>query len=129
MSKRSSRMAIVLLMAISLFTHAVLRDASARVQVDARLVKRIRHELATLPYYGVFDWLQFEVRPDNTVVLRGQVVRPSTKSEAEARVKNIDGVSRVTNEIQVLPPSPQDDRLRVALYRALYNFDSPLFRY
>src|SRR5712664_3109443 len=131
MRKRSSRMAMVLLMAVSLFTPAVLRDASAKsaAQVDARLVKRIRHELATLTYYGVFDWLEFEVRPDNTVVLRGQVVRPSTKSDAEARVKDIDGVSKVVNEIQVLPLSPQDDRLRVTLYRTIYSWDSPLFRY
>jgi len=130
MRKRSLRMAI-LLMAISLFAPAVMREASAKsaAQVDARLVKRIRHELATLPYYGVFDWLEFEVRPDNTVVLRGQVVRPSTKSDAEARVKDIDGVKGVINEIQVLPVSPQDDRLRIALYRTLYNWDSPLFRY
>jgi hyperosmotically inducible protein len=121
----------VMLMVISLFAPAVMREGSAKsaVQVDARLVKRIRHELATLPYYGVFDWLQFEVRPDNTVVLRGQVVRPTTKSDAEARVKDIDGVKGVINEIQVLPLSPQDDRLRTALYRTIYNWNSPLFRY
>ena len=124
-------MAIIMMMAVSLITPAFLREASAKsaAQVDARLVKRIRHELVTLPYYGVFDWLAFEVKPDNTVVLRGQVVRPSTKSDAEARVKDIDGVRGVNNEIQALPPSPQDDRLRVALYRTLYNWDSPLFRY
>ena len=130
MRKRSLRIAM-LLMAISLFTPAIMREASAKTaaQVDARLVKRIRHELATLPYYGVYDWLEFEVRPDNTVILRGQVVRPTTKSDAEARVKDIDGVKGVINEIQVLPLSPQDDRLRLALYRTLYNWDSPLFRY
>jgi hyperosmotically inducible periplasmic protein len=130
MRTRSLRMA-VMLMAISLFAPAVMREVSAKsaAQVDARLVKRIRHELATLPYYGVFDWLQFEVRPDNTVVLRGQVVRPTTKSDAEARVKDIDGVKGVINEIQVLPLSPQDDRLRIALYRTIYNWNSPLFRY
>jgi len=93
------------------------------------LVKQVRHELATLPYYGVFDWLEFETRPDGTVVLRGYVTRPTTKSEAEARVKEIDGVANVVNEIQVLPVSPEDDRLRVALYRQIYNWDSPLFRY
>jgi hyperosmotically inducible protein len=121
----------MLLMAISLFTPAIMREASAKTaaQVDARLVKRIRHELATLPYYGVYDWLEFEVRPDNTVILRGQVVRPTTKSDAAARVKDIDGVKGVINEIQVLPLSPQDDRLRLALYRALYDWNSPLFRY
>ena len=98
-------------------------------QVNARVIKQVRHELVTLPYYGVFDWLEFEARPDGTVVLRGQVVRPTTKSDAEARVKEIDGVSRVMNEIQVLPLSNQDDRLRVALYRTIYGSNSPLFRY
>jgi len=98
-------------------------------QVSARLVRQVRHELVTLPYYGVFDWLQFEVRPDNTVVLLGQVTRPSTRSDAAARVKEIDGVRNVVNQIQVLPVSTQDDRLRVALYRTIYGWDSPLFRY
>jgi len=61
--------------------------------------------------------------------LRGYVTRPTTKSDAEARVKDIEGVKGVINEIQVLPVSPTDDRLRIALYRQLYNWDSPLFRY
>ena len=91
--------------------------------------EEVRHELRMLPYYGVFDWLEFVVQPDNTVVLRGQVVRPTTKSDAEARVSKIDGVSKVINEIEVLPASPQDDRLRRALYRELYGWNSPLFRY
>jgi len=100
-------------------------------QADARahVIQEIRHELATLPYYGVFDWLEFELKPDNTVVLRGQVVRPTTKSDAEARVRKVPGVSKAINEIEVLPPSPEDDRLRLELYRAIYGSDSPLFRY
>ena len=89
--------------------------------------REVRHELATLPWYGVFDWLEYQVQPDGTVILSGQVVRPTTKSDAEARVKQIEGVTRVINEIEVLPLSPQDDRLRIALYRAIYNWDSPLF--
>jgi BON domain len=98
-------------------------------QTPARLVREVRHELATLPYYGVFDWLEFEVQPNNTVVLRGQVVRPTTRSDAEASVKDVDSVSRVINQIEVLPASPADDRLRVALYGAIYGSNSPLFRY
>ena len=97
-------------------------------QVD-RLVREVRHELLMLPYYDVFDWLEGEVRPDGTVVLRGEVVRPATKKEAEERVKKIEGVTQVVNEIDVLPPSPMDDKIRVAVYRALFNWDSPLFRY
>jgi hyperosmotically inducible protein len=82
-----------------------------------------------LPYYDVFDWLEGQVRPDGTVVLRGAVTRPATKKEAEERVKKIEGVTQVVNEIDVLPPSPMDDKIRVAVYRALFNGDSPLFRY
>jgi hyperosmotically inducible periplasmic protein len=101
---------------------------NAVAQTNPRMVRQIRNELVTLPYYGVFDWLTYEVN-DGTVVLRGQVVRPSTKSDAEGRVKDIDGVRNVVNQIEVLPNSPSDDRLRLALYRTIYGFNSPLFRY
>jgi hyperosmotically inducible protein len=129
--------ALVILLTISIFASAMTGNsfgasspkAEPQGALSARVIRQVRHELVTLPYYGVFDWLQFEVRPDNTVVLRGQVVRPSTKSDAEGRVKDVDGVSKVVNEIEVLPLSPQDDRLRRALYRKLYGNDSPLFRY
>lgn len=108
-----------------------MKSPAPRATATARSIefikREVRHELATLPWYGVFDWLEYEVQPDGTVILRGQVVRPTTKSDAEARVKQIEGVSRVINEIEVLPLSPQDDRLRIALYRAIYNWDSPLF--
>jgi hyperosmotically inducible protein len=120
----------MMLTMISVFAPAVVRDVSAKPpQANANIVREVRHELRMLPYYGVFDWLQYEVQPDNTVVLRGQVVRPTTKSDAESRVKRIDGVSRVINEIDVLPLSPNDDRLRLALYRAIYGQNSPLFHY
>ena len=109
---------------------AILVTAPEAVgQTDPRIVREVRHELVTLPYYGVFDWLEYEVQNDGTVILRGQVVRPTTKSDAEGRVKDIEGVRRVENDIEVLPLSPQDDRLRRALYRAIYHFNSPLFRY
>ena len=121
---------IMALTAFLIFVPAFSGDwSTGNAQVIARLVKEVRHELATLPYYGVFDWLQFEVRPDNTIVLLGYVTRPSTKSDAEARVKEIDGVKSVGNQIEVLPVSPMDDRLRIALYRTIYGWNSPLFRY
>jgi len=123
----------VAILSLSICASAIVGNALAKATpqgaLSARVIRQVRHELVTLPYYGVFDWLEFEVRPDNTVVLRGEVVRPTTKSDAEARVREIDGVSKVINEIEVLPLSPQDDRLRIALYRKLYGFDSPLFRY
>ena len=97
----------------------------------AELAREVRHELLSdLPYYGVFDWIEYEVRPDRTVVLRGYVTSPpDTKSRAEAEVREIEGVRGVVNEIEVLPVSPNDDRIRRDVYRAVYDFDSPLYRY
>ena len=93
------------------------------------LKEEVRHQLVTLPYYTVFDWLQAQVKPDGTVTLMGEVTRPTTKDDAESRVKKLEAASRVVNNIEVLPLSPMDDELRVALYRAIFRFDSPLFRY
>ena len=89
----------------------------------------IRHQLATLPYYDVFDWLEAEVRPDGEVVLSGEVVRATTADDAERRVRRLEGVTRVANRIQILPLGTSDTDLRLAIYRAIYNVDSPLFRY
>lgn len=94
-----------------------------------RLARQVRNELVTLPYYDVFDWLEGEVRADGTVVLRGQVTRPTIKSDAEARVKDVEGVSQVVNEIEVLPLSPNDDRIRRALYIRIFNRNGPLYQY
>jgi hyperosmotically inducible protein len=91
------------------------------------LTKEVRHVLVMLPYYSVFDNLAYRVEGDK-VILEGQVVRPSIKSDAEAVVKGVGGVSQVVNNIEVLPPSPMDDQLRRALYRAIYGEPS-LSRY
>ena len=88
-----------------------------------RIVKEVRHELVMLPFYGVFDNLAYEVSPDGTVTLLGQVSRPTLKSDAENVVKRIEGVERVDNQIKVLPASPNDDRIRRAVYNAIYRND------
>jgi len=93
-----------------------------------RLEREVRHELVMLPYYSVFDNLAFRVDDDGTVTLMGQVIRPTLKSDAENVVKRIEGVERVNNKIEVLPPSPEDDRIRIATYRAIYG-DPALNRY
>src|ERR1051325_3637766 len=86
-----------------------------------RITREVRHELLLLPYYGVFDNLAYKVGPDGTVTLLGQVARPSLKSDAENVVKKIEGVEKVDNQIEVLPLSPNDDRVRLAVYRAIYS--------
>ncbi len=105
------------------------RKANTEDRVRAYLIKEVRHELVTLPYYSVFDWLQFEVQVDGTVTLQGQVTRPTLKSDAENVVKDIEGVTKVNNQIEVLPLSPNDDRIRRAVFQTLFNFNSPIHRY
>jgi hyperosmotically inducible periplasmic protein len=94
---------------------------------NERLIRAVRHELVMLPYYDVFDNLAYRVDGDK-VTLFGQVVRPTLKSDAERVVKKVEGVASVQNEIEVLPTSPNDDRLRQRLYRAIYS-KGPLQRY
>lgn len=93
-----------------------------------RIQKEVRHELVMLPYYGVFDNLTYSVGSDGAITLQGQVTRPTLKSSAERVVKDVEGVERVVNNIEVLPLSPNDDNLRLALYRAIYGA-SQLNRY
>ncbi len=92
-----------------------------------RIAREVRHELVMLPYYGVFDNLLYSVN-GSTVTLMGQVTRPTLKSDAENAVKHIEGVEKVNNQIQVLPLSPMDDRIRIAEYRGIYG-QPPLDRY
>jgi hyperosmotically inducible protein len=96
---------------------------------ETRLVREVRHQLVTLPYYGVFDDLSFRVDPDGTVTLMGAVTRPTLKSDAENVVKHTEGVTRVVNQIEVLPLSPEDDRIRMAEYRAIYGDPTLATRY
>jgi hyperosmotically inducible protein len=96
------------------------REALSQKGVD-RIVKEVRHELVMLPFYGVFDNLAYKVDPDGTVTLTGQVSRPTLKSDSENAVKRIEGVEKVVNNIEVLPTSINDDRIRRAVYRAIYG--------
>jgi len=73
-----------------------------------------------LPYYSVFDNLEFQVDGTN-VILSGQVVRPTLKNDAENAVKRVADIETVENKIEVLPLSPSDDRIRLATYRSIYG--------
>ena len=109
---------------------AVITNASPAGQetkANQNLIREVRHQLLLLPYYTVFDNLAFKVDGDR-VTLEGQVTNPTLKHDAEAAVKSIESISGVTNNIEVLPPSPMDDQLRRALYHAIYG-DPVLSKY
>lgn len=90
-------------------------------------IEKVRKELVTLPYYSVFDNLEYKVEGD-TVTLSGQVLNPVTRNDAARRVARIEGVDRVINNIEVLPVSGFDDSIRARAYRAVFRSGS-LYRY
>ena len=115
----------VLIVAAATLTAAANQAGSSRG--TERIVREVRHELVMLPFYGVFDNLGYRV-DGYIVTLMGQVTRPTLKSDAENVVKKIEGVEHVKNEIEVLPLSPNDNRIRRAVFRAIYS-DPAMDRY
>jgi hyperosmotically inducible protein len=124
---------LVLLCSVGLWAQAPVQStstshsAATSARAQERITREVRHELVMLPHYSLFDNLQYQVNGD-TVVLMGQVTKPVIKSEAEKQVKKIEGVEKVENRIEVLPPSPTDDRIRLEAARRIFSADG-LYRY
>ena len=116
---------LVVICATLITSSVVLAQRSSEPSEKAvqRIQKEVRHELLMLPYLDVFDNIAYKVDGYN-VTLVGQVTRPTLKSDAEHVVKGIEGVEKVDNQIEVLPPSSMDDRIRIRLYRAIYGYPS-----
>jgi len=108
-------------MMASAFSFSV-QNAMASERGTERLDKQVKHELNMLPYVNAFDYLTFTVDANNNVTLNGEVTNPVVKRDAGNVVKRIEGVERVNNQIQVLPVSFFDNRLRVRLYRTIYGY-------
>jgi osmotically-inducible protein OsmY len=85
-----------------------------------RIVKEVQKKLAGLTTYSVFDWITFGVQ-GKTIILKGYASRPILKSDAGNAVKGIPGIESVDNQIEVLPNSPNDDRIRAAVYNRIYT--------
>ncbi len=113
-----------LLLGLSLTLAGAARVTAQQLEVSS---EKVRKELVKLPYYGIFDNLEYQIKGD-TVTLYGEVVRPTTRKDAERAVQDIKGVGRVVNNIEVLPLSGFDDDLRLRLYRAIFNRGG-LYRY
>jgi len=107
-------------------TQLAMRPATQNPD-EQRIVKEVRHELVMLPYYSLFDDLEYSVN-GSTVTLLGSVTNPTLKSDAEHAVKRIEGVTQVNNQIKVLPPSPMDDQIRRQVARSISN-QGGLYRY
>jgi hyperosmotically inducible protein len=118
--KKTNKIAMAItggLLALALTASAATTSTAS---ASKPLGERVRHELVMLPFYNVFDNLSFTVN-GSEVTLYGQVTRPTLKSSAENVVRQVAGVTHVNNQIEVLPLSPNDDRLRLRLFRAIYS--------
>jgi hyperosmotically inducible protein len=116
-----------LFVALAVALGALQLPSTARAQggsgKQAGLMNEVRHRLVLLPFYSVFDNLEYRV-DGYKVTLMGQVTRPNIKSDAGKAVKGIEGVEAVDNQIQVLPLSPMDDQIRRAEFQSIYSFAS-----
>ncbi len=88
-----------------------------------RIVKEVQKRLGSLTNYSVFDWITFGFH-GKTIVLKGYASRPTLKSSAANVLKGIPGIESVDNQIEVLPNSPNDDRIRAAVYNRIYTQSS-----
>jgi hyperosmotically inducible protein len=101
--------------------------AFGKIDPSTSINRQVHHELVMLPHLDVFDNLTYRI-DGGTVTLGGQVIRPNSRKDAERAVKQIAGVQKVVNKIEVLPVSRHDDHLRLSVYRAIYG-SGPLKRY
>jgi hyperosmotically inducible protein len=128
-TNRKRHSAAVLLIAGSLLAgSAQASQTPLPTTSQADLSETVRHELALLPFYTIFDNLQYRVE-GNTVTLSGQVTRPALSRNAEAVAKQVSGVATVENEIEILPLGSFDNQIRFRVYHSLFNRNSALFRY
>jgi hyperosmotically inducible protein len=95
------------------------KNDTAKFQSDAALIKSVRHEIVMYPRYSIFDDINFQVE-NGTVRLNGVVTQPFKKSDIDKIVRNVAGTNQVQDDIRVLPLSPDDERLRLILARAIY---------
>src|SRR5271165_1140272 len=103
----------------------VASGVSAAASTNAKVLTlsdHVHHELVMLPWYGVFDHLDYQVN-GSEVILSGQVTSEHgvTKDDAARFVKSIPGVTNVVNNIEVLPPSRFDDQIRRAEFRTVFS--------
>jgi hyperosmotically inducible protein len=128
---RASALFFAVLIAIAGFTFgtAYAKPATTNSPAVSSIAGQVQHNLAMLPWYGVFDNLAYQVN-GSEVILSGKVIseHDRTKYDAESDVKRIPGVTKVVNNIEVLPPSPFDNQIRRAEYRAIFS-KSDLGRY
>ena len=91
-----------------------------KAENDRTLAERAIDQVRRSPYFTVFDEVQINVDKGG-VTLSGYVTQPIKSDDMARRVSHIDGVLEFTNRLEVLPVSPEDDRLRNVIANILYR--------
>jgi hyperosmotically inducible protein len=117
-----------LLLVVAFILGPLVGRAQQAPGAPTQIVMDVRKHLLSLPYYGVFDLLTFNVDNNDDVTLAGYVVTDSLKKDAEREVREVKGVKEVQNKIVIASALPLDDEIRHAVYHAIYG-DSSLSRY
>jgi len=101
-------------------------EVSGPSMPDQELQQKIQQKLATDRVgYGTNAFNAITVSVQNgEVTLGGHAYGYPDKNSALAVVSTMPGVKDVNDEIQVDPPSPMDDRIRLQVARAIYGFPS-----
>jgi hyperosmotically inducible protein len=116
-------------LAVVMTAGLVHANSSVPANKSMDISQQVRHEIAMLPYTGIWDWVEADLQADGTLVLRGDVTTASTKTDAEFRLRRIEGIKSVSNEIRILPLSPSDNAIRLGVYRSLFHRNSTLSGY
>jgi len=107
--------------------HELMDARNFRATGDrAKTYEKVRHELAMMPYISEFDFISFTMVGDD-VILTGWTVRITNRSTAYNLVKNIEGVNKITNNIEVLPMGSFDMQIRAGARAALQRMLSRYF--
>ena len=122
------RLFLVVFFVFIAFAFAAPAFSQSPEYTRSRIERLVQKEILSLPYYGVFDAIGYSVN-NGTVTLTGYVVRPLTKRDAETALRDIPGITNVVNNIEVLPVSPSDDRIRERTLRTLASQGGSLYRY
>ncbi len=123
MSLTIGRMAGMAALVVTAAAGPVWAQDSGQDEIQ-RLAAQIRRQIVSLDNYGLFDWVTFTIERGESgynVTLKGSASRPTLKDSAERVVKGIEVVRQVNNEIQVLPTSPMDEDVRLAVYVRIYG--------
>jgi len=107
---------------------AAVVAAQQAIAPSTQIARDVKKHLMSLPYYGPFDLITYNVDANNVVTLGGFVVLELVKRDAEREAREVNGVREVHDKIEVAQAYPLDDEIRHRVFHAIYG-DPALSRY